>query len=409
VKIKIYPLAKKKLVKLKIIKALLSGSKSIFDLCALVNISAPTCVALVSSLIDDKILHKEGHGNSVGGRRPDLYNILQNSFFVLSIVMERYQTKIAILDNCYNYVVSAKTYDFNISNETDPISALHKMVSLLISEAKFDIDKLTGIGISMPGLVDAKQGNNHTFIIHTDQLRSLQQALEDTFKKPVYIQNDVKSYTVAEKKFGLAKDKNDVLVLLMDWGIGLGIIMDGQLRTGTSGFSGELGHIPFVDDGILCYCGKRGCLETVASGIALAQKAKDGIQSGAYSLLNKLSDKEINEIEPHVVIDAANLGDQYAIKILADVGGQMGKSIASLIQLFNPEMIILGGKMAEAKQYITIPMQQAINTYCMSQIREKNTIVTSELGIDAGILGITSFVLENYIDKEIEKESKNKL
>ncbi|WP_205314298.1 ROK family protein [Pedobacter namyangjuensis] len=402
-------MAKKKLVKLKIIKALLSGSKSIFDLCALVNISAPTCVALVSSLIDDKILHKEGHGNSVGGRRPDLYNILQNSFFVLSIVMERYQTKIAILDNCYNYVVSAKTYDFNISNETDPISALHKMVSLLISEAKFDIDKLTGIGISMPGLVDAKQGNNHTFIIHTDQLRSLQQALEDTFKKPVYIQNDVKSYTVAEKKFGLAKDKNDVLVLLMDWGIGLGIIMDGQLRTGTSGFSGELGHIPFVDDGILCYCGKRGCLETVASGIALAQKAKDGIQSGAYSLLNKLSDKEINEIEPHVVIDAANLGDQYAIKILADVGGQMGKSIASLIQLFNPEMIILGGKMAEAKQYITIPMQQAINTYCMSQIREKNTIVTSELGIDAGILGITSFVLENYIDKEIEKESKNKL
>lgn len=400
-------MAKKKLLKLKIIKALLEGSKSILDLCTLVNISAPTCVALVANLIDDHIIHKEGHGNSVGGRRPDLYNLLPHNFFVLSIVMERYQTKIAILDNHFNYVVSAKTYDLDISNEADPISALHKMVSILISDAKFDINKLTGIGISMPGLVDAKEGHNHTFIIHTDQLRSLQQALEDTFKKPVYIQNDVKSYTVAEKKFGLAKDKSDVLVLLMDWGIGLGIIMDGKLRTGTSGFSGELGHIPFVDDGILCYCGKRGCLETVASGIALAQKAKDGIQSGAYSLLNKLSDREINEIEPHVVIDAANQGDQYAIKILADVGGQMGKCIASLIQLFNPEMIILGGKMADAKQYITIPMQQAINTYCMSQIREKNTIVTSKLGIDAGILGITNFVLENYIDKEIENELKN--
>src|SRR3546814_3339318 len=116
------------------------------------------------------------------------------------------------------------------------------------------------------------------------------------FDKPVFIINDVKSAAIAELKFGLAKGRNDVLVILMDWGIGSGIIMDGQLRNGAAGFSGEMGHMPFVEDGILCYCGKKGCLETVASGIALAKMAKEGIQSGEDSFLNSLSDRDIEKI-----------------------------------------------------------------------------------------------------------------
>lgn len=393
--------AKKKSLKNKLVKGLLYGSKSIAELCTYANISTPTCLMLINSMADEGLVTKQGYGPSIGGRKPDLYSLTPRSFFVLAIEMERYQTKLALLDNHFNYIVDTKTFALNIDKEVNPISILHSMALELIYEANIDMDKLVGIGISMPGLVNAKKGSNHTFIIPTEQLRSLKEELEHTFKKPVYIQNDVKCYASAEKHFGLAKDKNDALILLMDWGIGLGIIIDGEVREGTSGFSGEIGHIPFIDDGILCYCGKRGCLETVASGIALAQMAKKGIQSGQHSLLNKLSDSELDKIEPHVVVDAANRGDQYAIKILADVGAMMGKGIAMVIQLFNPELIILGGKMAEANQYITIPMQQAINTYCMTQIREKATIQVSELGYDASILGVTSNVLNIYLDKLI--------
>src|SRR3546814_10067597 len=103
--------------------------------------------------------------------------------------------------------------------------------------------------------------------------------------------------------------------------------MDGQLRNGAAGFSGEMGHMPFVEDGILCYCGKKGCLETVASGIALAKMAKEGIQSGEDSLLNSLSEREIENIEPQLVTDAANRGDQYAISILSNTGEKLGKEI----------------------------------------------------------------------------------
>ena len=399
---------KKELKKLEILRSLLESEKSIAGLCEHINISTPTCLNLVNSLLEEGAITKSGQGQSIGGRKPDLYAMVPGKYFVLAIELERYQTRMTILDNSYRYRIPVKTFQLNIATEADPVSQLHDMASALISEAGIDKESLIGIGISMPGLVDSKRGENYTFIISTNQLRSLQQELEDTFNKPVFIQNDVKCYAIAEKRFGLAREKRDVMVLLMDWGIGLGIIMDGELRGGTAGFSGEIGHIPLIDDGILCYCGKRGCLETVASGVALAKMAKEGILSGQDSLLNKISNSEIDKIEPHVVIDAANLGDQYAINILADVGAKMGKGIATVIQLFNPELIILGGKMAKARQYITIPMQQAINTYCMTQIREKASIQVSELGTDASILGVTSMVLENYFDQQIAQAVPNK-
>jgi predicted NBD/HSP70 family sugar kinase len=194
----------------------------------------------------------------------------------------------------------------------------------------------------------------------------------------------------------------------MDWGVGLGIIMDGKLRKGACGFSGELGHIPFVENGALCYCGKHGCLETIASGNALSEMAKEGILSGKNSMLNKLSKEELQRIEPAVIIEAANKGDQYAIQLLSNIGTYMGKGIAVLIQLFNPELIILSGKIATAKQYITLPMQQAINTYCMTQIRERTTIVSSELGENSRLLGYATTGIDHFLDACIQKAGKSK-
>ena len=170
-------------------------------------------------------------------------------------------------------------------------------------------------------------------------------------------------------------------------GIGLGIIMDGKVQHGSSGFSGEMGHMPFVENGELCYCGKYGCLETVASGMTLSKMAREGILSGQNSIINDLSNKEIYRIETELIIRAANKGDQYSIQLLSNIGTNLGKGISILIQLFNPEMVILSGKIAAARQYITLPMQQAINTYCMTQIREKTQIVSSELGDDSRLLG----------------------
>ncbi len=396
---------KKHAQKVRIIKHLcINGPMTNADICSEFNVSSPTSMSLLSELSAEGLVEKQGRGKSEGGRKPELYGLRDNSLFVLGIAMGRYRTKMAIFDNNHTNITGIQTYPIQISSDLTAVEQLHKSAEDLIAGSGIDTDKLMGVGISMPGLVATKEGNNYTYFNTQRGERSLQQLFEEKLNKPVYIQNDVKSATLAEYRFGLARQKNDVLVLSLDWGIGLGVILDGKLRSGATGFAGEVGHIPLVNEGLLCYCGKRGCLETVASGIALARMAKEGIKSGQISLLNELSEKEKDRIEPQLIIEAANRGDQFAINILSEIGINLGKGIAILIQLFNPELIILGGKIAEAKQYITTPIQQSINTYCMSQLRERTSIALSSLGQDASILGSVAKVMENILEHQIEME-----
>ena len=393
---------KKHLQKLKIIKHFyVKGAKTNTEICTRFLISPPTAMGILNELIAEGFVEKQGQGKSVGGRKPDLYGLKDNSLFVLSIDMERFRTRMTIFDNNNNKITPTQTYPLQISKDLSAVEQLYTYASNLIEESGINKEKLMGIGVSMPGLVASASGKNHTYLLTQQVEESLQEVLEKKFNKPVYIQNDVKSATLAEYRFGLAQNKKNVLVLSMDWGLGLGIIIDGKLRTGASGFAGEFGHIPLVEDGALCHCGKRGCLETVASGIALARMAREGIRSGQSTMLRSLTEEQLEQLEPRLIINAANEGDQYAINILAETGRHLGKGIAILIQLFNPETIILSGKIAEAKQYITIPIQQSINTYCMTQLRENTTLALSDLGKDAGILGSVATVMENIFEKQI--------
>ncbi len=389
--------------KIKIIKDMyVKGSMTNTDICKYFNISSPTSMSLLNELIDKDLVEKRGQAKSEGGRKPDLYGLRDNSFFILSVAMGRFKTRMAIFDNNNNNLTGIKVFPIKISKDLSALDQIYESAEELIVTSGIDRNKLKGIGINMPGLVDSNEGNNYTYLLNNSKTESLQEILSNKFKKPVYIQNDVKSAALAEFRFGLAQGRKDVLVLSLDWGIGLGILMDGKLMVGTKGFAGEIGHIPLVNDGTLCYCGKLGCLETVASGIALARMAREGIKSGQNSLLNELSEQEIDKIVPKLVIDAANRGDQYAINILSQIGINLGKGIAILIQLFNPELIILGGRIADAKQYITTPIQQSINTYCMEQLREKTSIALSNLGENAGVLGSVAVVMENIFEDQIE-------
>lgn len=394
---------KKHLQKIKIVRHLyVKGARSNADICNRFNISSPTSMALLNELMAEGLVEKQGRGESVGGRKPELYGLRNNSLFVLSIEMEKFSTRMAIFDGNNNNITGIHTFPLNLSKDISAIEELYQHANSLVLSAGIDTDKLMGIGLSMPGLVSSREGDSYTYLLTGQNKTPLQDLLALKFSKPVYIQNDVKSITLAEYRFGAAQSKRDVLVLTLDWGIGLGIIMDGKLRVGTSGFAGEFGHIPFIDNGVLCHCGKRGCLETVASGSALARMAREGLQAGQDTLLKALSDREPGKIEPQAIIQAAHEGDQYAINILAETGRNLGKGIAMLIQLFNPELIIIGGKMAEARQYLTTPIQQSINTYCMTQLRERTEIALSKLGAQAGILGPVATVMERIFEHRIE-------
>ena len=400
---------KKHLQKIKILQNLyFQGPQTNTEICDTFNISSPTSIRLLNQLIEENWIKKDGHGKSAGGRKPDLYKLKEKSFYVVGIQVERFKIKMALFDNNNNKMAEYEDIPFQIEGEEGSmVDHLFETTNNLINESGIDRENLLGIGISMPGLVSSREGKNFTYFLKEEESESLEQVLQRKFEKPVYILNDAKSACVAEYAFGLASQKKNVLVISMDWGIGLGIIIEGKVHQGSSGFAGEFGHIPLIDDGLLCHCGKRGCLETVASGMALARMAKEGIKAGESSILSKFSEKEIERLQPQTVIDAANRGDQFAINILSEVGINLGKGIAILIQIFNPELVILEGKFADAKQFITTPIQQSINTYCMAQLREKTTVSLSTLGDNSVLLGSVATVMENIFEDQIRLASVN--
>ncbi len=394
---------RKHVQKLKIVKHLyVKGAKANADICARFAISSPTSIAILNELVAEGLVEKQGRGKSLGGRKPELYGLCNGSLFVLSIHIEQFKTRMAIFDNNNLIVSGLHTFAIELTKDLSALVQVHEHAQALLYASGIELKKLVGVGVSMPGLVASREGNNHTHLLTAGRPESLQQLLEAQFGKPVFIQNDAKSAALAEYRFGLAHGLRDALVLSLDWGIGLGIILDGKLRSGALGFAGEFGHIPLVEGGELCHCGKRGCLETVASGSAIVRLVRAGIVAGQRTLLSQLPARQLAELEPEQVYAAAHEGDQFAINTLAEVGTNLGKGIAILIQLFNPELIILGGKIAQARQFIFPAIQQAINTYCMAQLREKTNIVVSELGDNAVILGSVATVMENIFESRPE-------
>lgn len=395
---------KKHFQKLRILKHLyLHGANTNAEICETFNISLPTSVSLINLLFEEGLIEKQGRGESIGGRKPDLYALKKETFFVLSIHIDRYNIKLAIVDNTHT-IITEENIPSQISSNINIAEFLFEHANALIITSAIDTENLLGIGMSMPGLVSSKEGKNFTYFLTSQESESLQNALKKRFGKPVFILNDAKSACLAEFRFGLAKNKNDVLVLSMDWGLGLGIVLGGKMHTGTSGFAGEFGHIPIVENGELCHCGKRGCLETVASGLALVSKAKKGLLAGENTLLKSMIDNDVELLNPDIIIEAANRGDQFAINLISQIGLNLGKGIAILIQIFNPELIILEGKFAEAKQFITTPVQQSINTYCMIQLQEKTQFILSNLGKDSSLLGSTVAVVSNVLKTELARE-----
>ncbi|SHF69780.1 Sugar kinase of the NBD/HSP70 family, may contain an N-terminal HTH domain [Salegentibacter echinorum] len=392
---------KKFLQKLKIIKHLfLNGETSNAEVCQRFNVSLPTSMSLLNQLLEEGILVKKGRGKSEGGRKPDLYGLVENSFFVVSIHIERFSIKLALLDNNHTIIVQ-NSWSKDISTENNIVDQLYEWTEILLKEANVKLSQVMGVGISMPGLVSAEAGKNFSYYLSEQEPESLQDKFEDKFKTPVALLNDAKSSCLAEFRFGGARNKNNVLVISMDWGIGLGIIMGGKMHSGESGFAGEFGHIPMNEDGLLCHCGKRGCLETEASGLALVRKTKEGLEAGQTSVLNNLNKEELQKLEPETIIEAANKGDQFAINTLSEIGINLGKGIAILVQIFNPELIILEGKISQARQFITTPIQQSMNTYCMMQLKERTTLELSKLGDNSSIYGGTIAVMDNIFKDQV--------
>src|SRR5689334_22471815 len=182
------------------------------------------------------------------------------------------------------------------------------------------------------------------------------------------------------------------MVINLGWGIGLGLVMNGELFRGHEGFAGEFSHIPLFSNNKLCSCGKSGCLETEASLLVVVEKAKEGIRDGRLTTLKSESFTADPDKASMAVIRAAEKGDKFAVELLSEAGYHIGRGVAILIHLLNPELIVLSGRGAAVGKLWLAPIQQAINEHCIPKIAENTEIKISSLGVKAELIGAAALV-----------------
>lgn len=173
----------------------------------------------------------------------------------------------------------------------------------------------------------------------------------------------------------------------VSWGIAIGIIIDGKIYKGKSGFSGEFGHMRMYDNELLCHCGKKGCLETEVSGMALHRKLIKRIEDGELSILSERVKEDKNGLTLYEIIDAINKEDFVSIDALEKMADELGKNLAGIINIFNPDMMVIGGDLSVTEDYVTQPVRMAIKKYSLNLVNEDSRIVTSELKEKAGLIG----------------------
>ncbi|OOG20373.1 hypothetical protein BWD42_07600 [Sphingobacterium sp. CZ-UAM] len=356
--------------------------------------SIPSVSKQIKKLRDNNIIIEQGYAASTGGRKAMQYRLnpaLKQQ--VVSLTIDQFYMGIALSN------LSAETVlcEDHIAIDLQDRSAAEEIMLALenfITVHQINPHDLLGIGISMPGFVNTASGLNESYSSNT-ALYNLKDNIQSKFNVPTVIDNDSRCVTRAELKIGSAGGFGSALVINVNWGVGLGILVQDELFTGVSGFAGEFSHIPLTEGSVFCSCGKMGCLEMEASLSAAIRNMEEAIANGASSMYTKLRNEYRNKGDALVV--AAQLGDRLAIHHIGKIAYLLGKGIAILIHILNPQKIVISGRGAEVGYLLLPHIQAAINEHCIPKLAQKTQVEISGLHKKAQQLGTTALVIEKLI------------
>jgi predicted NBD/HSP70 family sugar kinase len=382
------------------------GHLSCADISAKIGKSIPFTMTILTELIAEGYVVESGYAPSSGGRRPVTYAFKSDTIYILSVAMDQLVTCICLVDIHNKQVGEIVKFELPLKNNSSALSLLAEKMEQVISKSGIDKKKIIGAGIGMPGFIDSKKGINYSFLDTKE--KTITQYLSEKVDIPVYIDNDSSLIALAEFRFGAARHQKNVMVLNIGWGVGLGMILNGELFRGHNGFAGEFSHIPLFNNNKLCSCGKTGCLETESSLLVIIDKAVQGLKAGRMSGINKDFPTGHFEQDFETILSAAMNGDQFAVGLLSEVGYNIGRGVAILIHLVNPEAVILSGRGALAGKIWQAPIQQALNEHCIPRLAANTVMGISTLGYQAELIGSAALVMENRVKENTRMMEKGK-
>ena len=333
---------------------------------------------------EEGYINDYGKLETTGGRHPSLYGLNPKSGYFIGVEIKRFTINIGLINFKGDMVELQMDIPYSFENTKERMDELCSITTNFIDSLTIDKSKILNININISGRVNPELG--YSYSNYNFEERPLAEILTEQLGYPVSIDNDTRAMTFGEYMQGCVQGEKDILFINASWGLGIGIVIDGKIYNGKSGFAGEFGHVNTYDNEILCHCGKKGCLETEASGLALHRILLERINNGEISMLSKYIEQG-KEITLEDIIKTTAREDMLCIEIVEDIGEKLGKQIAGLINIFNPELVIIGGSLSQTGDYFTQPIRTAIRKYSLNLVNKDSKIKTSKLKEKAGVVG----------------------
>ena len=366
----------------------------IADFARRLGTSIPKTTRIVTEMVSDGYLVELGKIGSSGGRRASLFGLNPDAGFFVGIHVGHEGLTLAVTDFPGNVVQMVESIPFRLDSTEASVREMCGTVRSCLESMPLDLSRIAAYGVDLTGRVNHQTGYSYSYFI--SEQKPIRALFEEEFKRGVVVENDTRAMAWGEYVCGVAGDEGTILFLNVGWGLGMGMVLDGKLFYGKSGFSGEVGHFPLLNNNQYCRCGKIGCLETGASGLALHRLVMEKLAAGRTSILSPLFGKGA-EISLDDILGAIEKEDVLAIECIEEVGATLGHSLAGLINIFNPDLVIIGGRLSKTERYLLPPLRSAVNKFSLNIVNNDTHIKVSELGRTAGAIGSSLLAKEQLL------------
>ena len=356
------------------------------------KISPTTVTAAVKELIRQGLVYEDGVGVSTGGRKPVLVRFSSDSKFIIAVAITNSSIKIAEM-NLEAKVRRQKIFPvYNLTGKL-VIDYLLKSIGQFLEEYS-DLTKCIGISIISPGIINVDKG----IIYENTKLKlkniPLKEMVGKQFKLKTWLENDANAIALAEKRFGAYRKFKNLIYITISDGVGAGIIVNGSIFRGCRGGAGEIGHTSIDRNGIPCDCGNTGCLENYVSWPAICSKVLSSVAQGKPTMMSELVKGDISRITPSIFRDALKKNDQLAKEIMKDTAAYLATGMVNLVNLLNPDIIILGGKVAYDNQFLLSQVKKLVFQKALNILTDKLEICPTSLEKDFRMIAAATIPLQ---------------
>lgn len=389
-----------KLVNRSLIRALIRDHEPISrnELAKISGLTPAAVTTIVKQLIKDGAVCEIGHGESSGGRRPIHLMLNPSITYILACRLQKNYLLMAIVD-LKNNVHAQKTLTIDTSSPGTVAGAMLENFQDLLTQAQVPKEKVSFVSVASPGLVNPETGTIKISVNLGWENAPLGETLAEAFGIPVHIENVSNASALAEKIYGHGRECSHLIYMGLSVGIGAGIIANNQIYRGALGYAGEIGHMAMtLDEGPECKCGSYGCFEAYCGINAVMDRVRTGIAKG---LVSPNWDNAANGLNLPIIFQMLRDGEPFVKSVFAMVANIIGVVVANLINLYNPEVVVLGGELMQAGEEFLGLIRQGASAHALRQLSESVKIVRSEMADDPGMKGAAAIALQKIFEQDL--------